>query len=42
MRRVAANSRRFAYVYVSSRRPLVGSVAMVAHVNEAEFLAGTT
>lgn len=40
MQRISSNSRKFAYVYVSPNRPLIGSVALVAHVREAEFFSG--
>jgi hypothetical protein len=41
MQRVAANSRKFAYVYVSPQRQPLGSIALIANVREAEFLAGS-
>lgn len=39
MQRIATSSRKFAYVYVSPHRPLVGAIALIAHVRESEFFA---
>ena len=40
MQRVANGSRAFAYVYVRQSADLIGSVALMAKVNQCEFLSG--
>lgn len=39
MQRVANSSRKFAYLYVSPHRPIIGSIVLIAHVREVEFFS---